>query len=255
MSKKKTPRLRTVEKVKPPFPLNGFPQDFGYNIGREIVYLLATKRKAILEGQEWEEIFANCIGAKWKPSNIGLDDVVLKTCAWGAKTVKAKNPSKQNLVRLISGRNSPVYSFGESEVSNVEPNHLGEQVVSIWNERVSLIRKLYKHVRTVVLVKSDDLTEVLVFEFDTVRYEPELYSWKWNKRGNLEGFYKQSGAHCFTWQPHGSQFTILETIPDNCLIIKINPPEKLNKESVLKNLGFNKNWVTISKKMPDNFSK
>lgn len=248
MPEQKIPRLRTVDKVEPPYPLNDFPTDFGYALGREIVYLLAAKGKPVLEGREWEEIFANCIKATWKPSNIGLDDVVLGTCAWGAKTVKAKKPSKQKSVRLISGRNSPVYSFGESKISDVEPNNLGNQILSIWNERVSAIRKSYKHLRTVVLIKSDNLDEVVIFEFDTVRYEPDLYLWKWNKNGNLEGFDKASNKHRFTWQPHGSQFTIVEDVPEDCLIIKIRIPGKLDKETILKSIGFDKNWVTVTKK-------
>lgn len=78
-----------------------------------MVYLLASKGKPILEGPEWESIFATCIGADWKPSNVGLDDVILGNIAWGAKTVKARNPAEQSKVRLISGRNSPVYSYGD----------------------------------------------------------------------------------------------------------------------------------------------
>ena len=58
----KSPRLRTVDKVKPPFPLNQFPADFGRKLGKEIVYLLATKPIPSLEGSEWEHIFASCIG-------------------------------------------------------------------------------------------------------------------------------------------------------------------------------------------------
>lgn len=244
MVREKTPRLRTVNKAVPAYPLNRFPFDFAFKLGRELVYLLATKSIPTLEGTEWEEIFANCIGAQWKPSNVGLDDVVLGNCAWGAKTVKAKYPSRQKSVRLIAGRNSPVYSFGETQISEVDPNSLGEQVLAIWNERVSAIRKIYKFVRTVVLLKSDNLEEVAVFEFDTIRYDPELYQWRWNKRGNLEGFNKLED-HCFTWQPHGSQFTIIEKIPDNCLIIRIKKPPRLDKDKLLATIGFDKTWVTI----------
>lgn len=247
MQEQKTPRLRTVDKVKPPYPLNEFPKNFGFNVGREIVYLLATKGKAILEGPDWEEIFANCINAKWKPSNVGLDDVTLGACAWGAKTVKAAKPSKQKTVRLISGRNSPGYSFGEKTTAKVDPNHVGEQVLAIWNERVSAVREKFKTLRTVVLMKSSDLTEVSIFEFDTIRYDPELYAWEWNENDNLVGLEKNNGTHRFTWQPHGSQFTIIEDVPNNCLIVKIKSPKKLNKESVLNGIGFDKSWITVIK--------
>src|SRR5690242_18469001 len=161
---KQSPKLRTVNKSLPAYPLNHFPSEFPFILGKEIVYLLAFKGKGALEGSEWEEIFANCIGAEWKPSNVGLDDVILGNTAWGAKTVKsAKSPSTQRKVRLISGRNSPTYSFGEHvDISN-NPALLGGLVLEIWNERVSSIREKFKHLRTVVLIKSNDLSEVVVF--------------------------------------------------------------------------------------------
>ena len=247
MSQDKSPRLRTVAKVKPPFALNQFPADFGYKLGREIVYLLATKGSISLEGSEFEAIFAACVGAEWKPSNVGLDDIVLDNCVWGAKTVKAGNLATIKRVRLISGRNSPAYSFGAAQILQVEPNALGAQILSIWNERVSAVRKFHKHVRTVVLIKSHDLATLGIFEFDTIRYDAELYRWEWNKNNNLVG-YDKTEIHRFTWQPHGSQFTIVEEVPDDCLMIKIQKPDRLDKEMVLKGIGFNQSWVKITKK-------
>lgn len=246
MSKK--PKLRTVEKSLPPFPLNEFPKDFPFILGKELVYLLASKGKAILEGSEFEAIFATCIGAEWKPSNVGLDDIILGNTAWGAKTVKATNPSTQKKVRLISGRNSPVYSFGETIDTHHDPNAVGQSVLEIWNERVSAVREKFQNLRTVVLVKSNDLTEVVVFEFDTIRYDPELFVWEWNKNGNLRGIEKSTTEHRFTWQPHGSQFTIVEEIPEDSLLIKIKEPKTLNKEDILKALGFDKSWISVTKR-------
>jgi len=244
----KKPKLRTVEKSIPPFPLNEFPKNFPFSLGKELVYLLASKGKPILEGAEFEAIFANCIGAEWKPSNVGLDDIILGNTAWGAKTVKATNPTTQKKVRLISGRNSPVYSFGETIDIKADPNLVGLSILEIWNERVSAIREKFQNLRTVVLVKSNDLTEVVIFEFDTIRYDPELFIWEWNKNGNLRGIEKSTTEHRFTWQPHGSQFTIVEDIPQNSLVIKIKEPETLNKEDILNALGFNKSWISISKR-------
>jgi hypothetical protein len=137
----------------------------------------------------------------------------LGNTAWGAKTVKATKPSAQKKVRLISGRNSPNYSFGERSDSQVAPAVIGQLVLEIWNERVSAIREKFKHLRTVVLIKSDDLSEVVVFEFETVRYDHELYDWSWNKNNNLVGTHRKTGQHQFTWQPHGAQFTIIEDVP------------------------------------------
>lgn len=239
------PRLRTVDKVKPPYPLNQFPADFGQKLGKEIVYLLATKPTPSLEGAEWEQIFASCIGATWKPSNVGLDDVVLNVCAWGAKSVKDANPHKAKRVRLISGRNSPAYSFDQQDL-DADPQILGNDVINIWNARVEAIRAKFSHLRTVVLIKSNDLTELAVFETETVMYLPENFIWKRNTRNNLEAFEKQSNLHRFTWQPHGSQFTIIEPVPRECLLVKLQSPHKLDKDAVLKALNFDTSWITVT---------
>lgn len=97
--------------------------------------------------------------------------------------------------------------------------------------------------RTVVLIKSEDLRTLRIFEVDTKRYDAELYDWSWNKRGNLEGH--REGEHCFTWQPHGSQFTIIENIPDACIDFRIKAVPKLDEEQVLNTIGFDSSWITL----------
>ena len=254
MSKRQSPKLRTVTKSIAAYPLNQFNSELPYILGQEIVYLLASKGRPDLQGDEWEQIFAKCIGADWKPSNVGLDDVVMGNTAWGAKTVKSniKDFKKLKQIRLISGRNPTVYSYGGTVDTNADPNVIGDQVLEIWNERVSSIREKFKHLRTVVLVKSNDLSQVAVFEFDTVRYDSNLYEFIWNKNGNLEGYNKgaehKSQNKRFTWQPHGSQFTITEEVPEQTLILKIKQPEKLDKAKILDAIGFDKTWVTIERK-------
>jgi hypothetical protein len=241
------PRLRTVEKYKPLYNLNKFPRNFAFNLGRELVYLLASRGTTRLEGEDWEEIFSRLVGAKWKPSNVGLDDVVFEQMAWGAKTVKNRRPSTVSKIRLISGRNSPVYSFGDHEISAVDPNDLGVKILSIWNERVTSIRKLYKHVRTVVLIKSDDLLEAAVFEFETILYRAENFWWQWNENNNLEGFQKDNEQHIFTWQPHGSQFTIIENVPKDRLAIRIKKPPIVDRDDILNAIKFDASWIEILK--------
>jgi hypothetical protein len=120
--------------------------------------------------------------------------------------------------------------------------------LEIWNERVSAVREKFKNLRTVVLVKSSDLSQVAVFEFETIRYDPELFDFVWNPRGNLEGFVTGTKTKRFTWQPHGSQFTIHEPVPEHALILTIKQPEKLDKEKILDTIGFDKTWVTIERK-------
>lgn len=239
------PKLRTVNKATPPYPINKFPTKFVETFAANIVYMRATKETMSLEGDEWEEVFADCIGAVWKPSNVGLDDVILDNCCWSAKTVKSstKNIGKQKQVRLISGRNSPTYSFGIDKITEENPDVIGKMVLDIWNERVSGIRQYFKFARTVVLVKGKNYEDYLIFETETIRYDPSQYYFKWNSRGNLEGFSKDDHQHKFTWQPHGSQFTIIEEIPEDRLHLRIKTPPQLDKANVLKALQFDHSWI------------
>lgn len=245
---KYSPRLRTVSKSVAPYPENKFPKEFPFKVGKQLIYILATRGKTDIEGKEWEQIFANSIGAEWKPSNVGLDDIVLGNTAWGAKSVKYKTPSSQKKIRLISGRNDLRFSYGYATKPGKNPDETGELVLNIYNERVSKIRETYKHLRTVVLIRSYDLTESVIFEQDAIRHDPELYYWKWNKGNNLEGFSKADDSHKFTWQIGGQQFTILDVVPNDHLLINLKKPKIVSKEFVFKNIGFDKSWITVTEK-------
>ena len=238
------PRLRTADKVPPPYPLGKFSQATIYDIAAEIVFLLHTRGEARLEGSDWERIFALGIGADWQPSNIGLDDVRLGNCCWGAKTVKSANPAKATKLRLISGRNSLDYSYKQSDSRGLSPDAIGERVLGIWNQRVSSVRQRFAHCRTAVLIKSNDLSQCALFEFETLRFEAERFAWAWNKDGNLVGA-DENGRHKFTWQPHGSQFTIVEEVPQNRVAFNLRLPERLSVDFALKALGFDNSWVQI----------
>lgn len=246
MDQPQQPRLRNVDKTQPLYKLNHFPKTFAYSLGRELIYLIATRGQNVrLEGNDWEEVFARCIGAQWRPSNIGLDDIIYQGMAWGAKTVKNKKPFTAKTVRLISGRNSPIYSYGDTDITSQEPAQLGKKILSIWNKRVSEVRKKFPVLRTVVLLKSDSLTEVSVFEAETVLYATKDYNWQWNDNDNLEGLSKETNKHVFTWQPHGSQFTIIENVPEKRLKLRIRKPPTLNRNQVLDTLNVDDSWIEI----------
>lgn len=247
MNELKSPKLRGVDKYKPDYPLGQFPAGFAMELGKELIYLLATRNPPTLEGSDWEQIFARCVGAQWAPSNVGLDDVQLHQMAWSAKTVKNKNPFKVKHVRLISGRNSPDYSFDIENVHTEDPDKLGEMILDIWNARITDVRKKFATTRTVVLVKGDDLSTVSVFEEEALKFLPEDYEWEWNQKGNLEGYLKGSDVKKFTWQPHGSQFTITTVVPDNRLKLRIRRPPLLDRDEVLTQLKFDPSWVEIVK--------
>jgi len=204
--------------------------------------MLATKAAPSFAGSEWEQIFAKAIDGEWKPSAVGLDDIVKGNCAWGAKSVKNARPFTAHTIRLISGRNSPEYSFGFIADND---DGIGEQVLGIWNARVDEIRNRYAHARNVVLIKGLDWTEYSVFELETLRFQPELFEWGRNKENNLEGYDKESGKHRFTWQRHGSQFTILEDVPPERLKLRIRKPPTSSTDQLLDAIGFDTSWVQI----------
>lgn len=243
---KKFPKLRTVNKSIPPFSLNNFPARFPYKIGEQLIYILATRGATDIEGKEWEQIFANAIDAIWKPSNVGLDDIVLGNTAWGAKSVKANKPAIIKKIRLISGRNDLINSYDYNVQPGELPDEHGELILNIWNERVSSIRKFYKHLRTVILIRSYDLIESVIFEFDTIRYDPELFYWKW-KGKNLYGYQKSNNSQKFTWQSGGQQFTIFETVQPENIKINIKKPALLKKEFILDEIGYDETWITVIK--------
>ena len=243
----KSPKLKGVQKYKPDYALGKFPKGFALALGKELIYLLATREPPTLEGSDWEQIFARCVGAKWAPSNVGLDDVQMHQMAWSAKTVKNKNPFKVKHVRLISGRNSPDYSFDVENVHTEDPSKLGEMILGIWNARITDVRKKFATTRTVVLIKGEDLSTVSVFEEEALKFLPEEYEWEWNQKGNLEGYVKGTDVKKFTWQPHGAQFTITTNVPEERLKIRIRRPPLLDRDEVLSQLKFDSSWIEIVK--------
>ena len=248
MKENQTPKLKNAVKTHPLYKLNAFGKSFALSLGREIIYLLATRGEPRLEGNDWEEIFARCIGAKWTPSNIGLDDVSLEkhSMTWGAKTIKNHNPFDVETVRLICGRNSPDYSFSVRNVHEIPQDDLGTKILQIWNKRVEGVRTRFSNVRTVV-IKGDDLSEISVYEEDTLLFIPAEYKWQWNDRGNLEGHEKNSKRHRFTWQPHGSQFTVISDVPQNRLKLRIKTPPRVRQKDVFNSIGYEDSWIEIVK--------
>lgn len=54
-----------------------------------------------------------------------------------------------------------------------------------------------------------------------------------------------TGGIYFTWQPHGSQFTIHARVPKNAVKFTIKQPPLLTKEDILKAIQFDASWVEI----------
>lgn len=238
------PKLKDSKQLatRPVYPLNLFPENIVRKIGAYFVYLIYIGRKDI-SGEDWGDAFADSINGTHLDSPVGIADVVLDKNCWSVKTVKSKEPFSSENVRLISGRCSPDYSYGITD-PHKDIQKTGEAVLNIWNERINIATDHYSSVRTIVLIRSYDLLSYRLFEEETIRYRTTDYHWEVNNNGNLIGLDHHEKT-CFTWQPHGSQFTIHTNVPEKAVKFRIRKPPKLQKEDVYKTIDFNENWITI----------
>jgi len=196
-----------------------------------------------LTGDDFAEIFASAIGGQNLESSLGVTDVVLNDCSWSAKTVKKPNPFTCKKLRLISGRNSPDYSY-DIENPRADLTLTGEAVLKIWNQRVDQSLNEYSDLRVVVLVRNMEAREFALFEYEAGRFTPSNYKWSLSKKGNLVGHDKATDMHCFTWQFHGSQFTIHKLVPGSVYKFRIiRKPGLIEMEHVLNLIHFQDDWI------------
>lgn len=241
----KHPRLRDGHRLrtKELYPINELPDEYIVKIAGYITYLLYVGRKD-MTGGDWGDAFAKAIDGIHLDSPVGIADVVKDKMAWSMKTVKTANPMKAKRVRLISGRCSPDYSYGITN-PHEDIEKTGRAVLGIWNERINLALDNYNPVRTMVLVRSEDCLSFCLFEEDTHRYASNEFRWEINRNGNLIGKSILTGETKFTWQPHGSQFTIHDTVPPNAIRFTIKQPPTITQESILEAINFDASWVEI----------
>lgn len=241
------PKLRDSKRLQShePYPLNEIPETLITQIGAYFVYLLYIGRKDIT-GTDWGDAFAKTVGGTHLDSPVGIADVVLDKIAWSMKTVKNADPFKCVSVRLISGRCSPDYSYGITD-PHTDIQKTGRAVLEIWNERVNIAQDNYSSVRTSVLVRSADLLSYTLYESENHRFRTSDYIWKVNPNGNLIGVDAETGETRFTWQPHGSQFTIHEKVPKSAVCFTIRKPPVLTQEKILETIKFDESWVRIER--------
>lgn len=238
-----SPRLRDSNKLnKKIHAINRLSKESLVDIGADIIYLVCTGRKD-LTGNDWGDIFAEAINGKHLASPIGIADVVCENMGWSLKTVKHSNPFFGcNNVRLISGRCSPDYSYGIND-PHEDIQKTGEAVISIWNSRVDIALSHYSPCRTAVLIRDDKLENFCFFEEYLEHFNITDFNWVENARGNLEGYYRNSGVKKFVWQPHGSQLTIITEVPSTKKCFKLHHPEMIDKKIFLASIGFKKDWI------------
>lgn len=237
------PKLRGNKQAHSgPYPLGEFPDSIIIEIGKRIVHLLAVG-KADLTGDEFAQIFADSISGDHLGRPLGIADVIWNGCGWSAKTVKLEKPFNQKKIRLISGRNSPDYSFHISDPRK-DIQKTGKAVLSIWNERINISRRDHDDLRTVVFIRDMVALNFTIFEIPAERFPTRNYIWRENKKGNLQGYDKTDDRHCFTWQPHGSQFTIIEQVPGGAVKFLIKKhPGILEAQHVLNLVCFKEDWI------------
>lgn len=237
------PRLRGFRRGRSSlYPLGEFPESMAVKLSKRFVHLLAGGHSDI-SGDDFGGMFAAAIGGIHSPSPLGVTDVTWNSCSWSAKTVKSNSPFSQQSVRLISGRNSPDYSFG---ISNPRDNleETGRAVLSIWNARIDQSLVNCDDLRVIVLIRNMERLEFSLFEYEAGHYSPSDYTWNVNRRENLEGFEVSTGEHLFTWQPHGSQFTVIKRVPGSAFKFRIlRRPSQLEMQHVLEAVGFRDDWV------------
>ena len=244
----KRPKLRDSSHLltEEPYIINELPENIIIKIAGYFVYLLYIGRKDIA-GSDWGGAFSAAIGGRHLDSPIGIADVVYGKMAWSMKTVKHNNPFCCKNIRLISGRCSPDYSYGITDPP--QPIHdTARAVLGICNERIKNAQDNYNPVRTSILIRSSDLLSYCLFEEDCHRFRTNDYVWEVNSNGNLVGRNIETGRICFTWQPHGSQFTIHTQVPETAVKFRIKQPPILTCNTILETLKFDKSWVEIVNK-------
>ncbi len=180
------PRLRGISgSASGPWPVGRIPAHVIKEIGRQIVFRLAIGRTDV-SGGEFSEFFANAVEGADYSSPLGLADVGVNGTGWSVKTVKANNPHSARKVRLISGRNSPDYSFGISD-PRADLQATGSAVLSIWNSRLNAARRDHGDLRIIVLIRNMEAREFTIFEDEINRFIDSEYEWHLNRNNNLEG--------------------------------------------------------------------
>jgi hypothetical protein len=238
------PRLRGKSRAhRGPYPFGQFPDDVIINIGKQIVHRLAIGH-ADITGDDFGGIFAAAISGDHLSSPVGLTDIIWNgQSSWSAKTVQAAKPFEVQTIRLISGRNSPDYSYGITDL-RADLAATGKAVLEIWNDRVAMSKNNYDDLRVVVFIRNMNAQEFAIFEYEPVRFSPGDYQWSIGPHGNLHGYEIATGRQRFTWQFHGSQFTIFKDIPGSVCKFRIaHHVGIIEPQHILRLVRFKSNWI------------
>ena len=245
-------RTRSGHEKREPYPLNGFPRGIIEGLGQRLIHRKAVGQTDI-SGDDFCRIFAETIGGVSLDSPLGVADVIWENCCWSAKTVKngtphqfevgRENDKRPKRVRLISGRNSPIYSANITDFF-ADIQATGKAVISIYNSRINEARGQYSDLRLLVFLRNMQSQEFTIFERPINEYALDDYVWQRNKDDNLEGYLGEE--HVFTWQPHGSQFTIILPVPKTATRFRITQQiPQIQMDDVLNAIEYKPEMIQI----------
>ena len=250
MSAPRQPRLKGSSGAhQGPWPVGAVPDKVLYVLGREIVHWRATGN-ADLTGDKFGDMFAEAVGGEHFAKPLGLGDVVNNGTAWSLKTVKKRNIRNSKIERFISGRNSPDFSLGITDPRK-DSEATGRAVLAVWNKRLNDSLDEFNELRLACLIRDYELRDFCLFEQPLTLFPTGDYTWRFEAlmkgaNKNLQGYEKATGEHCFTWQPHGGQFTVKRVVPGSAKYFRIVKNVPLHaKESILKWIGYRSNWIEL----------
>jgi len=232
----------TARRRRGPHPLGELPPSLAVEIGKRIVHRIAVG-SADISGDDFGKIFADSISGQSYQRPLGIADVSWESCAWSVKTVQSNHPFAEKQVRIISGRNSPAYSSGISDpFADVQVT--GSAVLDVWNARVNEALASHNDLRIFIMIRNMATLEFTLSETEAIRYVASEYYWQKNKRNNLDGYDCETRSHHFTWQPHGSQFTVIHHVPTSAYRFRIvRRPGVVPEDYVLKMVCFDESWI------------
>ncbi len=207
---------------------------FVQELGKDLTFLLATRGRLELDNEEW----ARTLERATRSESSGR--AILRR----ARCFRVWHPFATRHVSLTNTLHLPVdFDKAVSECA-ADPNKLGAMILETWNKSLSVVRG-FDEERFSVLFAGKDSSSAVFFEVPIVSFEPSEYVWEWNEDEGLDGYEKGTDVQRFTWQPHGSQFTVISRVPDNRLKLRIRRPQLLDRDSVLEQLKFDPSWVEI----------
>ena len=179
------PRVKTRDGIEKhePYPLAEFPHEVIQSISKCVVHLKAVGH-ADMSGDQFSRIFSDAIDGMSYGKPVGIADVSWNGCCWSVKTIQHKQPHEATKIRLISGRNSPVYSSGiDNPFADLQAT--GSSVLNIYNERINKTKWDHDDTRPVVLIRHMQAQEFTIFERPIVPFVAADYKWRLNARKNL----------------------------------------------------------------------